>query len=154
MERARLAAVGLSVVGVGISIYLTLLHYAGVAPACPTSGAFNCDAVLSSSYAVIPGTSVPTSAAGIVWFGASALLWAWRFGPAQLVWAGVGLLTVLYLVFIEIVRLGAICLWCTAAHLLVVALAMLAMSLSLQGRGAGERGVNEASERAGERGVK
>jgi len=36
MERARLAAVGLSVVGVGISIYLTLLHYAGVAPACPT----------------------------------------------------------------------------------------------------------------------
>ena len=137
MERARLAAIGLSVAGVGVSIYLTVLHYAGVVPACPISGAINCEAVLSSSYAVIAGTSVPTSAAGIVWFGVSALLWAWRFGPAYLVWSGAGLLTVLYLVFIEIVQLGVICLWCTAAHLFVVAIAMIALSLYLQGRGSG-----------------
>ena len=137
MDRARLAAVGLSVVGLGISIYLTLLHFAGVAPACPASGAFNCEAVLSSSYAVIPGTSVPTSAAGIVWFGVSAVLWAWRFGRTHLAWSGIGLLTVLYLVFVEIVRLGAICLWCTATHLLVVGICMIAITdaLSPQARG-------------------
>jgi uncharacterized membrane protein len=34
---------------------------------------------------------------------------------------------VLYLVFIEIVRVGAICLWCTAAHVLVVAIVMIAV---------------------------
>ncbi|HEY3083862.1 MAG TPA: vitamin K epoxide reductase family protein, partial [Candidatus Dormibacteraeota bacterium] len=74
MPRLKLAAVAASVVGVGISIYLTMLHYAGITPACPVSGSINCEAVLSSSYAVIAGTSVPTSVAGIVWFGISALL--------------------------------------------------------------------------------
>jgi uncharacterized membrane protein len=125
--RAQLAAIAASVVGVGISIYLTLLHYAGVVPACPVSGTINCEAVLSSQYAVIAGTSVPTSVAGITWFGVSALLWAWRFGPWHLAWSAVGLVTVLYLVFIEIVRVGAICLWCTAAHVLVVAIFMIAV---------------------------
>jgi uncharacterized membrane protein len=33
------------------------------------------------------------------------------------------------LVFIEIVRIGAICLWCTAAHVLVVAIALIALTL-------------------------
>ncbi|HYS97956.1 MAG TPA: vitamin K epoxide reductase family protein [Candidatus Dormibacteraeota bacterium] len=135
MDKARLAAVGFSVAGVAVSIYLTLLHYTGIVPACPVSGAINCEAVLSSSYAVVAGTSVPTSAAGIVWFGVSALLWAWRFSPVQLAWSAAGLLTVLYLVYVEIVQLGVICLWCTAAHLLVIAIAMIAISLSLQGRG-------------------
>jgi uncharacterized membrane protein len=127
VPRLQLAAVAASVVGVGISIYLTLLHYAGITPACPVSGTVNCEAVLSSSYAVIAGTSVPTSVAGIVWFGVSALLWGRRFGLLQLAWAGIGLLTVLYLVFVEIVRVGAICLWCTAAHVLVIAIVMIAL---------------------------
>jgi len=129
VSRAQAAAILLSVAGVGVSIYLTLLHYAGATPACPVSGAVNCEAVLSSSYAVLPGTSIPTSVAGIAWFGISALLWAWRFGPLHLAWSAVGLLTVLYLVFIEIVRIGAICLWCTAAHVLVVAIAMIAVAM-------------------------
>jgi uncharacterized membrane protein len=139
VARLQLAAVAASVVGVGISIYLTMLHYAGITPACPVSGTINCEAVLSSSYAVIAGTSVPTSVAGIAWFGVSALLWGWRFGPLHMAWSVVGLLTVLYLVFIEIVRVGAICLWCTAAHVLVVAIAMITtvVSLSPSGRGQG-----------------
>jgi uncharacterized membrane protein len=135
----QLAAVAAGVVGVGISIYLTMLHYAGITPACPVSGTINCEAVLSSSYAVIAGTSVPTSVAGILWFGVSALLWGLRFGPVHMAWSAVGLLTVLYLVFIEIVRVGAICLWCTAAHVLVVAIVMISavVSLSPSGRGLG-----------------
>ena len=135
MARAQLAAIALSVAGVGVSLYLTVLHFAGIAPTCPVSGAINCEAVLSSSYALIAGTPVPTSAAGIVWFGVSALLWAWRFGPVHLAWSAVGLFTVLCLVYVEIVQLGVICLWCTAAHLLLIAIAMLAVSLSLQARG-------------------
>jgi len=35
---------------------------------------------------------------------------------------------VLYLVFIEIVRLGVICLWCTATHVLVVAIVLIALA--------------------------
>ena len=129
MSRVHIAAIALSVAGVGVSIYLTLLHYAGVTPGCPVSGAINCEAVLSSSYTVLPGTSIPTSAAGIVWFGVSALIWAWRFGPLHLAWSAAGLVAVLYLVFVEIVRVGAICLWCTAAHVLVLAIVMIAVTL-------------------------
>jgi uncharacterized membrane protein len=129
MPRAQMAALALSVAGVGVSIYLTLLHYASITPACPATGTINCEAVLTSSYAVIAGTSIPTSAAGMVWFAVSAVLWGWRVGPVHLVWSAIGLATALYLVFIELVDIRVICLWCTAAHLLVLAIALIAVTL-------------------------
>jgi uncharacterized membrane protein len=102
---------------------------------CSTSGAINCEQVLSSPYAVIAGTTLPTSAAGLVWFGVSAALaamrWAGSSSPVvarlQLAWSGIGLVTVVGLVFIEIVVLGAICIWCSAAHALVLAIFLLAL---------------------------
>jgi uncharacterized membrane protein len=136
VPRTSLLAVALSLAGVGVSIYLTALHYAGFAPACPATGVVNCEAVLTSPYAVIAGTSVPTSATGIAWFAMSAVLWLRPFGWIQLVWSAVGLVTVLYLVFVEIVRLSAICLWCTAAHVLVLALVLIAVTLWQGQRGA------------------
>jgi uncharacterized membrane protein len=129
MGRARMAALGLSLAGIGVSIYLTLLHYAGIVPACPESGTINCEAVLTSSYSVIAGTTIPTSAAGIVWFAVSAALWGWRAGPLHLFWSAIGLATALYLVFVELVLIRVICLWCTAAHVLVFALALIAVTL-------------------------
>src|SRR6266702_8773550 len=129
MSRAQMAALALSLAGIGISIYLTLLHYAGVTPACPSSGPVDCEAVLTSSYTKIAGTTIPTSAAGIVWFGASALLWGWRVGPLHLVWSAIGLVTALYLVFVELVVIRVICLWCTAAHVLVFAIALIAITV-------------------------
>ena len=124
-----MAALALSLAGVGISIYLTLLHYAGATPACPESGPVNCEAVLTSSYSVIAGTTIPTSAAGIAWFGVSALLWGWRAGPLHLVWSAIGLATALYLVFVELVVIRVICLWCTAAHVLVFGIALIAVTV-------------------------
>jgi len=128
MSRLQLSALLVSLAGVAVSVYLTVLHYAGVVPGCPVTCPINCAAVLSRSYAVVGGTAVPTSAAGIVWFGISALLWTRPAGRAHLVWSGLGLATVLYLVFIEIVRLGVICLWCTATHVLVVAIVLIALA--------------------------
>ena len=121
------------IAGAGISIYLTVLHYASATPACPAGTLVNCEQVLSSSYAVIGGTTVPTSAAGIAWFGVSAALSAVvlarrSYRSLQLAWAAAGLLTVLYLVFIEIVQLGVVCLWCTAAHLLVLFIFVVALT--------------------------
>src|SRR4029077_863992 len=132
--RWQLLAVAAGFAGLGISIYLTAVHYAGVPLACPASGTVNCEAVLSSRYAVIAGTNVPTSAAGIVWFTVSALLWTRRAGRVQLAWSGLGLLTVLFLVYIEIVELGAVCIWCTAAHVLVVLIFLIALTAPNGGR--------------------
>jgi uncharacterized membrane protein len=133
----RLQAVALlaGLAGVGVSIYLTVVHYAGIPLACPANAVVNCEQVLSSSYAVVDGSGIPTSAAGIAWFGVSACLatavllkhgdtlWA----TLQLGWSTIGLITVLYLVYVEIVRLGAVCVWCTVAHALVLVIFLIAL---------------------------
>lgn len=129
MSRAQVVGLVAGLAGAAVSIYLTVLHFVGVVPGCPITGPINCDAVLTSPYAVIAGTSVPTSAAGIVWFAISAALWTRPVGWMNLNWSTLGLVTVLYLVYIEIVRIGAICLWCTGAHLLVVAIFLLALTM-------------------------
>jgi uncharacterized membrane protein len=123
-----------SVAGIAVSIYLTAVHYAGFPLACPVGGTINCEAVLSSPYALIAGTSIPTSAAGVIWFAVSAALWIRGDRRVQLGWSAIGMLTVLYLVFIEIVRIGAICVWCTAAHILVLGIFLVAVSRASVGR--------------------
>jgi uncharacterized membrane protein len=125
--RWQLLALAAGLAGLGISIYLTAVHYAGVPLACPANGTINCEAVLSSHYAVIAGTNVPVSAAGIVWFAISALLWTRSAGRIQLAWSVIGLVTVLFLVYVEIVQLGAVCVWCTAAHVMVLLVFLIAL---------------------------
>lgn len=132
--RWQLLALAASVAGLGVSIYLTAVHYAGVPLACPANGTISCEAVLSSRFAVIAGTTLPTSAAGIVWFTVSLLLWTRRAGRIQLAWSAVGLVTVLVLVYIEIVQLGVICIWCSAAHVLVLAIFLVALLRANEGR--------------------
>jgi uncharacterized membrane protein len=129
VERLRLVAVVASLAGLAVSAYLTVLHYQGVVPGCPTTGPINCDAVLSSKYAVLAGTPIPTSALGILWFVVSGILWIAGRRRAIYAWSGVGLAFVTALVFTEIVLLGAICLWCTAAHVLVLAQFLIAVTI-------------------------
>jgi uncharacterized membrane protein len=129
---AGLAALG----GVAISIYLTVVHYAALPLVCTTTGVISCERVLGSPYSVIAGTGLPTSAAGIVWFSVSVALAALQLGRPRspglvrwhLVWSVVGLGTVIFLVFVEIVQLGAICIWCTSAHALVVMTFVIALT--------------------------
>ena len=123
---------GAAVVGLGIATYLTTLHYANVAPICTTGGFINCGSVLKSTYSVVPGTSIPVTVPGMIWFlvsGALALVGVRcaRSGldepdwlrPAHLIWCVLGLVPVLYFVFAEIVKLHELCEWCTAVHILV-----------------------------------
>ena len=122
-------ALAAGIAGIAVSIYLTVFHFVGLVPACPVTSRINCEVVLSSPYGVIAGTPIPTSAAGILWFGVSVLLWLRPFGWMQLAWSGVGMLSVLYFVFVEIVPLGSICLWCTVAHVLVLLIFLIALTL-------------------------
>jgi len=134
--RLRLVAVALSVAGIAVSVYLTVVHFIGFAPACPTTGPINCETVLTSKYAVLAGTSIPTSALGVVWFTVSAVFWIGGWRRAINWWSGAGLAFALALVFVEIGVLGAICLWCTAAHLLVLTLFLIALTEHSRQRGA------------------
>lgn len=115
----------LALVGVAISIYLTAVHYENVPLVCSTRGLFNCELVLSSQFSVVPGTTIPVSLPGLLWFLTFAVLsfLGWRVWPQrrsvlilECILAVSGLLTILYLVYIEIVRLHTFCAWCTALH--------------------------------------
>ena len=139
--RLQLLALFAGLAGIGISIYLTVVHYSSIPPACPANAVVNCEQVLSSPYAVIGGSSVPTSAAGIIWFAVSAGLAFTllrrprpRIAMAQLAWSAAGLVTALYLVYIEIVQLGAVCVWCSAAHVLVLVVFLIALMRRERGR--------------------
>ena len=117
-----------SVAGLAISIYLTVVHYSTIPLACPASAVVNCEQVLSSRYAVIGGSALPTSAAGIVWFAIAAGLVLLRRRRALLAWSSIALVTALFLVYVEIVQLGAVCIWCTAAHAMVLLIFLIALS--------------------------
>src|SRR5438270_13855281 len=64
----------LSLVGIGIAIYLTAVHYENVPLICSSSGLVDCARVLSSSYSVVPGTTIPIAVPGLVWCVITAAL--------------------------------------------------------------------------------
>ncbi|HEX6122879.1 MAG TPA: vitamin K epoxide reductase family protein, partial [Ktedonobacterales bacterium] len=68
------ALIGMAIVGIGISIYLTTVHYAGVAPICSTTGVIDCARVTSSQWSVVPGTQLPITIPGMLWFLVSGAL--------------------------------------------------------------------------------
>ncbi len=130
------ALVVMAVAGILISIYLTIVHYDAKIPlVCPTSGHINCELVTSSQWSLVPFTTVPITFPGMLWFVVSGGLAIKLLGSiargepesrrvrqVQLVWSSLGMLTVIYLVYVEIVRLGfTFCEWCTVVHLLTFA---------------------------------
>ena len=118
--------------GVLISGYLTLLHFDRHIPLVCSAGALvNCEQVLSSPSSMVLG--VPVAAYGIAWFVVAFVL-AWaslrvqgaveppRLRTAALWWTGVGVVSVLWLVYQELGVVGKLCAWCTAIHGIVLAL--------------------------------
>jgi uncharacterized membrane protein len=132
-------SLGLSLAAVAIASYLTVAHYAAPgALACPDSGVVNCTLVTTSPESVMFG--VPIALLGLVWAVVMVCLcapWAWRAHSelverTRLVATGAGALTVVYLVYTELFRIGAICLWCTAMHVTALALFGVVMAARAQ----------------------
>ena len=118
----------LSVLGLGVAGYLTFEHFTSSSTlACSDNGTINCLKVTTSSYSAVAG--VPVAVLGLVFFVVMLVLqlppmWQ-RTEPVvrlgRLGWAVVGVGTVLYLLYAELFAIDAICLWCTAVHVLTVA---------------------------------
>jgi uncharacterized membrane protein len=127
----------LSLLGAGIAIYLTAVHYEHTPLICSTNGLIDCARVLSSSYSLIPGTTVPITIPGLGWCVVSGALafiglrlasshhW---LSITQLLWSFVGIVTALYLVYVEIVRLHTICAWCTALHVVILCMFLITLA--------------------------
>jgi uncharacterized membrane protein len=127
-----LLATALTLGGIGVSIYLTIAHYnTKVTLACPDTGLINCEKVTTSSYSMQFG--IPLAVLGLAFFAVTLLLqnpWAWRSSSrllrrARLAVAGGSALMVLWLIWVELFRLDAICLYCTSVHALSIILFIL-----------------------------
>jgi len=132
--RGQIALLLLSLLGFGVAIYLTAVHYENVPLVCSTSGFIDCARVLSSSYSVVPGTTIPITIPGLFWCVVGAALaiacWRsrWRLRPlllAEFAWTALGMLTVFYLIYVEIVQLHTICAWCTVLHAVILVMFLI-----------------------------
>jgi uncharacterized membrane protein len=120
-NRAAYVAFGAAVVALAVSVYLTIEHYtASTVAACPESKAINCTKVTTSSWSHIG--PVPWALLGLLYYVAMVVvllpaLWQRRdLDRVRLVGACAGVVSVLYLVWVELFRVDAICLWCTVIH--------------------------------------
>lgn len=123
------ASMVITILAVLDSAYLTYAHFTtATALVCPTHGFINCLSVTTSSYSHPFG--IPVAVAGLAWsVGMLALCspWAWRAASpwvsrARLAGSAVGVLTVFYLLWAELLKLHHLCEYCTGVHILTVAL--------------------------------
>lgn len=119
----------LSVAGLLVSAYLSYEHLTDNATlACSIGGVVDCAKVTTSAWSTFLG--IPVAFLGLVFFVVTlALCWpsVWRRGESwldgiRLGWLTIGLGMALYLVWAELFRIHAICLWCTAVHALTFVL--------------------------------
>jgi uncharacterized membrane protein len=153
-----LATFVLSLYALGASIYLTITHFdTHITLACSDKGLVNCAEVTTSSQSMVFGV-IPVAVIGLAYYVFMVALnspWVWRLqqtGSDQVakilrytrigaIVAGMGF--VLYLVFAELIQIGAICLWCTSVHVatfLIFALIVFYTSLSPSSRARPGRG--------------
>jgi uncharacterized membrane protein len=115
----------IAVLGIGVATYITIADSGGGAPACLAGGG-GCETVAASSYSHIAGVNIAVF--GI--FGYILLLLsaffandAARFGGFAVALGGFGFSV--YLTYLEIFKIEAICQWCVSSAVLMTILFLL-----------------------------
>jgi len=120
----------LSLLGIGVSGYLTYIHYSGEPIFC--GGSSSCELVNSSRFAFIGPISV--AALGLGAYIAILVLSLIktdenRLWPSQLIFGFslIGVLFQLNLTRVELFVLYAICYWCVASQIIILLIFILAL---------------------------
>jgi uncharacterized membrane protein len=123
----RRVVLALAALGLGLSTYLTVEHYTGSTTlACSASGVVDCLKVTTSPQSIVFG--VPVAVWGLLYFVGMTVLAlpsAWRrpsLHRPRVTAAVAGVAFALYLLYAELFVLDAVCLWCTAVHVVAAAL--------------------------------
>lgn len=123
------AGLVICVLGLADSAYLTYAHYTTAANlACSTKGFIDCAAVTTSSYSHILG--IPVAVLGLAYFAFMTPLMlpvAWRspnpwLRRVRLASSVVGVGMVLWLLYVELIKLDNLCEYCTGVHVLTLGL--------------------------------
>jgi uncharacterized membrane protein len=111
--------------GVGVAVYITIADSGGGAPACLAGGS-GCQTVADSSYSHLVGVNVAVfGIAGYLLLLASAFFTndAARFGGFVTALGGFGFSV--YLTYLELFKIEAICQWCVVSAVLMTVLFLL-----------------------------
>jgi uncharacterized membrane protein len=148
----------LSLAGLGLSVYLTITHYTDTALAgCPVNATVNCTKVTTSPESIVFGI-FPVAVLGLAFYVFMAAInspWAWHADLAVIRWARLaGVLTgiafVLYLVYVELFKVNAICEYCTGVHVITFALfALIMYTIATRPAQAGKTAASRAGAPAG-----
>jgi uncharacterized membrane protein len=123
-KRLQNARMLLAALGLLISIYLAVSSSLNIQVACPSTQLINCSRVLSSLYSTTFG--VPNTYYGILFF-VLVLVFSYIKQPELLALLNAGGLGfMLYFLYSEY-RLGSICLYCTAVHVITFALFLISV---------------------------
>jgi uncharacterized membrane protein len=111
--------------GIGVATYIAIADSGGGSPVCLTGGG-GCETVANSSYSHIAGINVAIF--GIVGYVLLAACAFWtndaaRFGGFAVALGGFGFSV--YLTYLEIFKIEAICQWCVASAVLMTLLFLL-----------------------------
>lgn len=125
--RLELGSIALALAGVGIAGYLTIVHYRESLLVC--SGVSDCETVQTSKYAEVAG--IPVALLGLLMFVAMLGLAVVRMLKPTLadaatvtlvVMAAAGVAFYIYLTYLELFVINAICQWCVASSFVTVGL--------------------------------
>jgi uncharacterized membrane protein len=123
--RLRVAVAALSALGAAIAAYLTVVKLSHAPLVCGTGG---CEIVQSSRYSEVGG--VPISAFGLAAYVALLASTLSASETARLAGAAVGLaaaVVAIYLVYLQLAVIDAVCVWCTTSDSLMIVLAPLTL---------------------------
>jgi uncharacterized membrane protein len=116
----------LALVGLGVAGYLTYVHYAGIHVLCAASG--GCETVQTSSYAKLAGIPVPVL--GLVGYAGILVSLFVPGDTGRLATAGLALVGFgfsVYLTYLEVFVIKAICQWCVGSAVLMTGIAVMAV---------------------------
>lgn len=123
----RIAAILVTLAGIGVAGYLTWAHFADQSVICVQGG--GCEKVQESSYSEIAG--IPVAVLGLASYLTVLVLLVWDAPLARLSAATiaiVGLLFGAYLAVVQLFVIDAVCVWCMANDLVIgPALAVLTL---------------------------
>lgn len=120
--RLRAIATFVAVLGIGVATYITIADSGGGAPACLAGGG-GCETVASSSYSHVLGVNVAVfGIAGYVLLLVAALLRGdlARMAGFAISLGGFGFSV--YLTYLELFKIEAICQWCVGSAVLMTVL--------------------------------
>jgi uncharacterized membrane protein len=128
-----LAIAGLVLLGIGVAGYLTYVHYAAIDPVC-AGGSGGCHRVQASDYAELVGLPVAViGLAGYLGLAVTLLIPGEAGRASGMALALIGAGFSLYLTYLELFVIDAICQWCVASAVIMIALAGLTTARMLRG---------------------